>query len=99
MPLRLGGGLRGLGGLDLGGQRLGAREQFGLLVALRLRDQLAELLLLGALGLEVADRRAAGGVGGERPVDDVGGQAALGLGGAHAVGVVTEQAWVDQREG
>ena len=66
-------------------------EQLGLLLALRLRDQLAELLLLGPLGLEVDDRRAPGRVGGERPVDHVVGQAALGLGGAHAVGVVTEQ--------
>ena len=35
-------------------------EQLGLLVPLRPGDQLAELLLLGALGLEVGDRRPAG---------------------------------------
>ena len=52
LPLLLGGGLGGLGRLDLGGQRLGLGEQRLLLLALRLRDQLAELLLLAALGLE-----------------------------------------------
>ena len=47
LPLLLGRGLGGLGLLDLGGQRLGLGEQRLLLLALRLRDQLAELLLLG----------------------------------------------------
>ena len=46
LPLLLGRALRGLGRLDLGGQGLGLREQRLLLVALGLRDQLAELLLL-----------------------------------------------------
>ena len=81
--------------LDLRGQRLGLREQRLLLLALGLRDLLAQLLLLGPLGLEVGDRAAAGGVGGERPVDDVVGQPALGLGGPDAVGVVTQHAGVD----
>ena len=45
-PVLLGLGLRGLGGLHVGGERLGAGQQVGLLVALGLRDQLAELLLL-----------------------------------------------------
>ena len=95
LPGLLGLALRGLGRLDLGGERLGAGEQLLLLLALGLRDLLAQLLLLGALGLEVRDRRAAGRVGGQRPVDDLVGQPALGLGGADAVGVVTEDARVD----
>ena len=74
---------------------LRAREQLLLLVALGLRDLLAELLLLGPLGLEVGDRRTSGGVRGERPVHDVVGQPALGLGGTHAVGVVSEHLRVD----
>ena len=56
LPGLLGLGLRGLGGLHLGGERLGARQQRLLLLALGLRDLLAERLLLAALGLEVGDR-------------------------------------------
>ena len=63
----------------------------GLLLALRLRDLLAELLLLGPLGLEVARSPAGARRRRQRPVDHVVGQPALGLGGAHAVGVVTQQ--------
>ena len=95
LPLLLGGVLGGLGLLDLGGERLGLREQRLLLVALGLRDQLAELLLLAALGLELDDRRTPCGVGGERAVHDLVGQPALGLGGTDAVGVVSEDARVD----
>ena len=95
VPLLLGRDLGGLRVLDLGGQRLGLREQGLLLLALGLRDQLAELLLLGPLGLEGADGGAAGGVGGEGPVHDVGGESPLGLGGAYAVGVVSQDSWVD----
>ena len=57
---------------------------------------LPSCLLLGPEGLEVGDRP---GGAPRRPtsgsVDDVGGQPALGLGGAHAVGVVSEQAGID----
>ena len=95
LPLGLGLVLGGLGLLDLGGQRLGPGEQLLLLLALRLRDQLAELLLLAALGLELHDRLPARGVGRERPVHDLVGQAPLGLGGSYAVGVVSEDARVD----
>ena len=49
----------GLGRLDLGGELLGADQQRGLLLARRLRDLLAERLLLGPLGLELDDRRRA----------------------------------------
>ena len=66
LPGLLGGGLGGLGRLDLGGERLGAGQQLLLLLALRLRDLLAELLLLGPLGLEVGDRPAPRRVGRER---------------------------------
>ena len=74
---------------------LTSREQRLLLLALRAGDLLAALLLLGPAGLEVGDRRAPRGVRGERPVDDVVGQATLGLGGTDAVRVVTEDARVD----
>ena len=63
LPGLLGLAAGGLGGLDLGGQRLGLREQLLLLLALGLRDEGPELLLLGALLLERGDRCAAGGVG------------------------------------
>ena len=52
LPLGLGGGLGGLGRLDLGGQDLGPRQQLLLLLALGARDLLPELLLLGPPGLE-----------------------------------------------
>ena len=87
--------LRGLERLDLGGQRLGADQQLLLLLALRLRDLLAERLLLAALGLELDDRRPPRRVGRERHVDDVRGQPALALGRTDTVGVVTEDARVD----
>ena len=95
LPGLLGLGLRGLGGLHLGGQRLGALEQRLLLLALGLRNLLAQRLLLAPLGLEVADRLAATLVGRQRLVDHRVGQPALGLGGTHAVGLVTENAGVD----
>ncbi len=95
LPGLLGLGLRGLGGLHLGGELLGAGQQRLLLVALGLRDLLAERLLLAPLGLEVADRPAALLVGRQRLVDHRVGQPALGLGGTHAVGLVTENAGVD----
>ena len=94
-PELLGLGLRGLGGLHPCGQLLGLLEQCGLLVALGLRDLLAERLLLAAQPLELGDRRAPRLVRGDRPVDHLVGQAALGLGGAHAVGFVTQEAGVD----
>jgi hypothetical protein len=95
LPLLLRGRLGCFRALHVGREGLGAGEQLLLLVALGLRDQLAELLLLGPLGLEVGDRRPARGVRGDGPVHDVGGQPALGLGGAHAVGVVSEHLRVD----
>ena len=87
--------LRGLGLLHVGRQRLGAREQRLLLLALRLRDLLAEGLLLGPQPLELDDRGPAPLVRGQRVVDHGGGQPALGLGGTHEVRVVTEQAGID----
>ena len=95
LPGLLGLGLGGLGGLHLGGQRLGAGEQRLLLLALGLRDLLAERLLLAPLGLEVGDRLRGARVGRQRLVDHLVGQPALGLGGTHAVGVVSEDARVD----
>ena len=50
--------------LDLGGQRLGLREQRLLLVALGLRDQLAGFFCSPRLA-RIGDRLAPGGVGGE----------------------------------
>ena len=79
----------------LGGELLDLREQGLLLLALRPGDERTTRLLLGPLGLEVGDRLPAGAVGRQRPVDHVVGQATLGLGGADAVGVVTEQAGID----
>ena len=87
--------LRGLGRLHLGGQRLGAREQRLLLVSLRLRDLLAECLLLGTEPLELGDRVASPPVGRDRVVDDVRGQPATLLGGADAVRVVSEHTRID----
>ena len=97
VPRGLGVVAGGLGGLHAGGELLDLREQGLLLLALRLGDEGAAGLLLGAPGLEVGDRLAPRGVGGQRPVHHVGGQPALGLGGTYAVGVVTEQARVDHR--
>ena len=71
------------------------REQRLLLLALSLGDECAAGLLLGPLGLEVGDRLSSGGVRRQRPVHHVVGQAALGLGGSDAVGVVTEEARID----
>ncbi len=95
LPGLLGLGLRGLRGLHLGRELLGPRQQCLLLLALRLRDLLPERLLLAPLGLEVADRPAPLLVGRQRLVDHRVGQPALGLGGTHAVGLVTEDAGVD----
>ena len=78
-----------------GGELLHLGEQGLLLLALGLRDERAAGLLLGPLRLEVGDRLPPRGVGRQRPVDHVVGQPTLGLGGAHAVGVVTEEAGVD----
>ena len=66
-----------------------------LLLGRRLGDLRTERLLLGPLGLERRDRGAARGVGGERAVDHVVGEPALGLGGSDAVGLVAEDARVD----
>ena len=96
-PGLLGLGLGGLGGLHLGREVLGARQQRRLLLALRLRDLLAELLLLGPLGLEGGDRLPPCGVGGQGPVDHLVGQPALGLRGAHPIGVVAQHLRVDHR--
>ena len=85
----------GLRHLHRRGQLLDLREQGLLLLALRLGDERAAGLLLGPLGLEVGDRLPARVVRRQRPVHHVGGQAALGLGGAYAVGVVTEEAGID----
>ena len=95
VPLGLGGVARGLRGLHAGGELLHLREQGLLLLALRAGDERAAGLLLGPARLEVGDRLPARGVGRQRPVHHVGGQAALGLGGAYAVGVVTEEAGID----
>ena len=96
-PVLLGLGLRGLRGLHVGGQRLGAGQQLGLLVALGPGDLLAQLLLLRAQVLEVGDRGTPGGVRLEGAVDDLGGQPTLLLGRTDQVGVVAEHAWVDHR--
>jgi hypothetical protein len=95
VPRLLGLALRGLETLDLGGEVLDLGEQRLLLLALRGGDLLAPLLLLGPACLEVGDRLAACGVGGERTVDVVAGEPALGLGCLHAVGVVTQHTGVD----
>ena len=47
------------------------------------------------LASNVDDRLPPGGVGGQRPVHDLVGQPALGLGGTDTVGVVSEDARVD----
>ena len=94
-PGLLGLGLGGLGGLHLGREVLGPGQQRGLLVALRLRDLLAELLLLGPLRLERRDRRTPRGVGGQGTVDHVVGQPALGLRGPHPGGIVAQHLGVD----
>ncbi len=93
---RLGGlRLRGLGVLDLLAELLRTREQLGLLVALGLRDQLAEVLLLSAYGLEYRDRRPALLVSGNELVDDVSGLAAAALGCSYGVGVFSQDSGVD----
>ncbi len=99
LPLLLGRGLGCLGGLHVGGEGLGAREKLLLLVPLGLRDQLAQLLLLGPLRLEVRDRGPPGRVGGERPVHDIVGETALGLRGAHAVRLVAEDPGINHLRG
>ena len=60
-----------------------------------LRDLLAQRLLLRTKVLERRDRRTTCRVGRQRPVHDVGGEPALGLGGSDTVGVVAEQPGVD----
>ncbi len=95
VPLGLCGDACRLGVLHARGELLDLGEQRLLLVALRLGDEGSAGLLLGTPGLEVGDRPAPRGVGRQRPVDHVVGQLALGLGGAHAVGVVTEDAGID----
>ncbi len=94
-PQVLGLGLRRLGGLDPRRELLGLLEQRGLLVRCGLRDLLAERLLLGAQPLVLGDGRAPRLVGGDRPVDHLVGQAALGLGGSDAVGFLTQETGVD----
>jgi hypothetical protein len=94
-PFLLGDALGGLELLDLPGELLHLREQGLLLLARGLRDLLAEGLLRRALLLERRDGRTTGGVGGQGPVHHVRGSAPLGLRGANAVGLVTEDARVD----
>ena len=84
-------GLLGVGGLDLGRQLLGAGQQGGLLVALRLGHLAAEVLLLGPGPLEGDDRRPASLVGGQHLVDQPRVLPAGALGGADGLGVVSEQ--------
>ena len=53
------------------------------------------LLEVGAqAGPEVFVGGTAGLVGGQRAVDHVGGEPALGLGGSDAVGVVAQESWI-----
>ncbi|CAG7651095.1 hypothetical protein SBRY_50523 [Actinacidiphila bryophytorum] len=87
--------LLGVGGLDRGGQLAGPAQQLGLLVALRLGDQLAERLLLGAQLVEAGAGRPAPFVGGEQGVDERDVLSTGALGRAHTVGVLTKQAKVD----
>ncbi len=92
-------GLRLVGGrlerLDLGRDRLGAREQGLLLVALRLRDVLAHRLLLGPQPLERGQRAAAALVGGADGVHDALVLTPCTLAGTDEVGVVPEHLDVD----
>ncbi len=94
-PVLLGAGLGRLRRLHVGREGLGPGQQLSLLRTLRLRDLLAELLLLRAQLLEVDDGSAAGGICIQGTVDDGLRQAALHLGGADQVGLVAEQVWVD----
>ncbi len=92
--------LRGLvllrvGGLHRAGQFPGAAQQFVLLLARGLRDELAELLLLGAEFVEADTGGPAPLVGGEHRVDEVDVLSTGALGGARTVGVLTEQAKVN----
>ena len=92
---RLGRGHRRLGRLDLGGQLLRTSQQSGFLVALGRRDGLAQGLLLGAQGLERADRRPPRPVGGEQVVDGGLRLAPQPLAGTDEVGLVAQDAEVD----
>ena len=97
-PRLLGLGLGGLGGLDLGGERPWcgpAAPAFSSPCACGIC--LPSCFCSARLASKSAIACAPGGVGGEGPVHDVVGQAALGLGGAHAVGVVAEHPRVDHR--
>lgn len=87
--------LLGVGGLDRGRQLAGPPQQFGLLVALRLGDQLAQPLLLGAQFVEAGPGRPAPFVGGEQGVDKRDVLSTGALRSAHTVGVLTKQAKVD----
>lgn len=93
--LLLGHALFGVGGLDLLGERLGALQQGGLLLALGLGDLLAERLLLVAELVEATARGPPPFVGGEEGVDQVDVLATDALRGAHSVRVLTEQAKVN----
>src|SRR5690606_34759331 len=85
----------GLEGLDLGRERLGAREQLGLLLALSLRDEPAERLLLGTLGLERGERLAAAGVEVEDRVDEVLVGTSGSLARPEGLGVVAQRSQID----
>lgn len=87
--------LLGVRGLDRIGQFLGALEQVGPLVALRLGDQPAELLLLGAQFVETGTGGPAPLVGGEQRVDERDVLSTGALRGAHSVGVLTKQTKVN----
>ena len=86
---------RGVGrGLELGdllAELLGLGDQRGLLVRRRGGDLLADLLLLGAGGLELLERGAAHLVGAQHLVHQLNGLAALALGFAHHIGMFTDE--------
>lgn len=87
--------LLGVGRLDVGGQLTGLGQQFGLLVAGGPGDELAERLLLGTQLVEADAGRPAPLVGRQEGVDEGDVLSTGALGGAHSVGVLTEQAKVN----
>ena len=91
----LGLGLRGLGRLDLGGERLGPLEDRRALLRRGRLDRLRRGLLLRPQAVGAGHGGAAGLVGGEQRVDQRGVVAAGALRGADAVGVGAQDAEVD----
>jgi hypothetical protein len=87
--------LAGLGRFHLDRELAGLLEQRLLVLALRLRDLLAQRLLLSTQAFVVGDGRAPGGVGLEQLVDKLSGLTAPSLGGLDAFGLLPQDAKVD----